>query len=83
MDSLTGIMKDFVSRFFTISHFVLPEIIQVTFGFLMFSGSIKGEHWGKTSEAFQLVLAQCSSFLPPTNVRNLLLFLGEGGGGEV
>ena len=41
MDSLIGIMDDFVSR---CSHFVPPEIIQVTFGFLMFSGSIKEEH---------------------------------------
>ena len=38
MDSLIGI----ISR----------EVIQVSFGFLMFSGSIKGEHWEETSQAF-------------------------------
>ena len=38
MDSLNGI----ISR----------EVIQVSFDFLMFSGSIKGEHWEETSQAF-------------------------------
>ena len=38
MDSLIGI----ISR----------EVIQVSFGFLMFSGSIKEEHWEETSQAF-------------------------------
>ena len=43
MASLVGIMKDFVSHFFTMLSFCTP------FGFLIFSGSIKGE---ETIEAF-------------------------------
>ena len=49
MDFLIGIMEDFVSL---CSHFVPPEITQVTFGFLMFSGSIKGERCEEISQAF-------------------------------
>ena len=53
MDSLIDIMKDFLSCFFTMCpHFIPPEIIKVTFGFLMFSGSIKREHWEEIGQAF-------------------------------
>ena len=35
-----------------LSGIISREVIQVSFGFLMFSGSIKGEHWEETSQAF-------------------------------
>ena len=49
MDSLIGIMKDFISRFFTMYPFYTLWIIKVTYGFRMFSRSIKREHWEETS----------------------------------
>ena len=52
MDSLIGIMKDFFSHFSQWSYLIPPEIIKITFGFLMFSGNIKREHWEETGQAF-------------------------------
>ena len=70
-------MKDLGSR---CSYFIPPGIIQVTFGFLIFSGSIKGEHWEETSQAFLLISAQCSSFLHPCERQKTLdLLLIPGG----
>ena len=57
MDFLIGIMTDFVSRFSTMFPFyrLTPETIEVAFGFLMFSGSVKGQHWEKNFlNSFQL-----------------------------
>ena len=52
MDSFIGIMKDFVSCYFTMFQFYTspspsprPGIIRATFGFLMFSGSTKRDYW--------------------------------------
>ena len=52
MDSFIGIMKDFVSCYFTMFQFytspspsLRPGIIRATFGFLMFSGSTKRDYW--------------------------------------
>ena len=52
MNFLIGSMKDFVLRFFTAFPFSTPWNYPVTFGFLMFSGSIKGKYWEETSQAF-------------------------------
>ena len=70
MASLVGIMKDFVSHFLTMFSFCTP------FGFLMFSGSIKGE---ETIQAFWFISAQCFSSVPSwerQKTLGLLLFPG-------
>ena len=68
MDSLIGIMKDFVLRFFRRSHFISPEVMEVTFGFQIFSESIKWELWEETDQVFQIISAHYSAFTPPVNV---------------
>ena len=54
MYPLIGSMKDFhdAHAFSRCSNFITPEIIKVTFGFVMFSGHIKREHWEERSQAF-------------------------------
>ena len=81
MDFLIGIMKDFVSRFFTMFPFyrLTPEIIEVTFGFLMFSGSIKGQHWEKNNSSFLTHFSSVFLFCTPCKRQKtlgLLLFPG-------
>ena len=53
------------------SHFIPTEIIEVTFGFLMFSGIIKPKLWEETGQVFKLISAQCSSFIPLKTSENL------------
>ena len=53
MDFLIGVFgKTLFHAFSHCSHFIPPEVIKVIFGFLMFSGSIKREHWGKQVKFF-------------------------------
>ena len=61
------------------SHFIPPEIIKVTFGFLMFSGSIKQEHWEETGQAFFAHFSPVFLFYTPCKRQEtlgLLLFPG-------
>ena len=80
MDSLIGIMKDLDSRFFTMFLFYTTWNYPSNLWFSdFFREDKRGEHWEETSQAFLLVSAQCSSFLPPCERQktlDLLLFPG-------
>ena len=77
MNSLIDLSNTLFHSFSQCPYFIPPEIIKVTFGFLMFSGSIKQEHLQETRQDFYLISVQCSSFIPPfkrQKTLGLLLF---------